>query len=44
VRLPISNPVPKRYMADFELTTTPVFAQLDLLARSQQVALVDITK
>lgn len=44
VRLPVSNPVPKRYMADFELTTTPMFAQLDLLARSQQVALVDITK
>ncbi len=42
VRLPISNPVPKRYMADFELTTTPVFAQLDLLARSQQIALADI--
>ena len=42
VRLPVSNPVPKRYMADFELTTTPVFAQLDLLARSQQVALADI--
>jgi len=44
VRLPVSNPVPKRYMADFELTTTPMFAQLDLLARSQQVALVDIAK
>ncbi len=44
VRLPVSNPVPKRYMADFELTTTPVFAQLDLLARSQQVALADITE
>jgi len=41
VRLPISNPVPKRYMADFELTTTPVFAQLDLLTRTQQVALAD---
>jgi len=44
VRLPVSNPVPKRYMADFELTTTPMFAQLDLLARSQQVALADIPK
>ncbi len=44
VRLPVSSPVPKRYMADFELTTTPVFAQLDLLARSQQVALADIPK
>ncbi len=43
IRLPISNPVPKRYMADFELTTTPVFTQLDLLTRSQQVALVNIT-
>jgi murein DD-endopeptidase MepM/ murein hydrolase activator NlpD len=41
VSLPISNPVPERYMADFELTTTPVFAQLDLLARTQQVALVN---
>jgi murein DD-endopeptidase MepM/ murein hydrolase activator NlpD len=41
VKLPVSSPVPKRYMADFELTTTPVFAQLELLARSQQVALVD---
>ncbi len=44
VRLPVSSPVPKRYMADFELTTTPVFAQLNLLARSQQVALADIPK
>jgi murein DD-endopeptidase MepM/ murein hydrolase activator NlpD len=43
-RLPVSSPEPKRYMADFELTTTPVFAQLDLLARSQQVALADIPK
>lgn len=41
VRLPESNPVPKRYMADFELTTTPVLAQLDLLARTQQVALAE---
>jgi murein DD-endopeptidase MepM/ murein hydrolase activator NlpD len=42
VKLPISKPVPKRYMADFELTTTPVFAQLDLLARTQQqVAFAD---
>lgn len=41
VKLPASNPVPKRYMADFELTTTPVFAQLDLVTRSQQVALAD---
>jgi hypothetical protein len=28
-------------MADFELSTTPKFAQLDLLARTQQVALAD---
>lgn len=41
VKLPVSSPVPKRYMADFELSTTPVFAQLELLARSQQVALAD---
>ncbi|MBE9567916.1 MAG: peptidoglycan DD-metalloendopeptidase family protein [Proteobacteria bacterium] len=41
VKLPVSNPVPKRYMADFELSTDPVFAQLDLLARNQQVALAD---
>lgn len=41
VKLPASKPVPKRYMADFELSTTPAFAQLDLLARSQQVALAD---
>ena len=41
VSLPVSNPVPTRYMADFELSTTPVFAQLDLLARTQQVALVN---
>ncbi len=43
VKLPESGPVPKRYMTDFELTTTPVFAQLDLLARSQQVAMVEET-
>jgi murein DD-endopeptidase MepM/ murein hydrolase activator NlpD len=41
VKLPVSSPVPKRYMADFELSTSPVFAQLDLLARSQLVALAD---
>jgi len=34
VKLPESKPVPKRYLADFELTTTPVFAQLDALARA----------
>ena len=41
VKLPASQPVPERYMADFELSTTPKFAQLDLLARNQQVALAD---
>ena len=41
VKLPISKPVPKRYLADFELTTTPIFSQLDLLTRTQQVALAD---
>ena len=41
VRLPSSGPVPKRYMADFELTTTPVLAQLDLLTQDTQVALVE---
>ncbi len=41
VKLPISSPVPSRYMADFELSTTPLFAQLDLLVRSQQVAMAD---
>jgi murein DD-endopeptidase MepM/ murein hydrolase activator NlpD len=41
VHLPESNPVPKRYLADFELTTTPVLSQLDLLTRTQQVALAD---
>jgi murein DD-endopeptidase MepM/ murein hydrolase activator NlpD len=41
VKLPESNPVPKRYMADFELTTTPVFAQLELVTRTQQLALAD---
>lgn len=42
VKLPESNPVPKRYMVDFELTTTPVFAQLDLVSRTVQLALTDI--
>jgi len=41
VKLPSSGPVPKRYMADFELTTTPVFAQLDLLTRDTQLALAE---
>jgi len=43
VKLPESSPVPKRYMPDFELTTTPVFAQLDLVSHSLQVALADTT-
>ncbi len=41
VRLPSSGPVPKRYLADFELTTTPVLAQLDLLTRDTQLALAE---
>ncbi len=41
VKLPSSGPVPKRYMADFELITTPVFAQLDLLTRDTQLALAE---
>jgi murein DD-endopeptidase MepM/ murein hydrolase activator NlpD len=41
VKLPESRPVPERYMADFELTTGPVFAQLDVLAGNQAVALAD---
>jgi murein DD-endopeptidase MepM/ murein hydrolase activator NlpD len=41
VSLPESTPVPERYMPDFETTTTPVLAQLELVARSQQVALAD---
>ena len=35
VRLPISTPVPKRYLADFELITTPLLAQLNLFTRTQ---------
>ncbi len=41
VRLPSSEPVPERYLADFELTTSPVFAQLDLLTRDTQLALAE---
>jgi len=41
VKLPSSGPVPKRYMTDFELTTTPVLAQLDLLTRDTQLALAE---
>lgn len=43
VKLPESTPVPKQYMADFELATTPVLAQLDLVSRAQQLALAETT-
>ncbi len=42
VKLPTSSPVPKRYMTDFELMTTPVLAQLESLTRNSQLALADI--
>ncbi|MCK5263920.1 MAG: M23 family metallopeptidase, partial [Gammaproteobacteria bacterium] len=35
VKLPTAKPVPKRYLADFELMTTPLLAQLNLLTRTQ---------
>ena len=35
VKLPTAKPVPKRYLADFELMTTPILAQLELLTRTQ---------
>lgn len=35
VSLPSAKPVPKRYMADYQTTTAPVFAKLDLLTRTQ---------
>ncbi|MCK5395482.1 MAG: peptidoglycan DD-metalloendopeptidase family protein [Gammaproteobacteria bacterium] len=42
VRLPESKPVPKRHMANFDLMTAPVIAQLDLVVtRPQQVALTN---
>lgn len=44
VKLPESNPVPKRYMADFELMTSPVLAQLDLVTDKHQLALADFTE
>ncbi len=44
VHLPVSNPVPKRYLTDFDLKTSPLIAQLDLVSRAQQVALTDINK
>ena len=41
VKLPISKPVPKRYMADFELMTSPIIAQLDAVTRPTQIALTE---
>jgi len=41
VKLPISKPVPKRYLADFDLMTSPIMAQLDLVTRPHQVALTE---
>ena len=41
VKLPSSQPVPKKHLTDFEKTTTPVLAQLDLLSRDTQVALAE---
>ena len=35
VKLPTAKPVPKRYLADFELKTTPMLAQLELFTRTQ---------
>lgn len=43
VKLPESTPVPEQHMADFESTTTPMLAQLELVARSEQIALADTT-
>jgi murein DD-endopeptidase MepM/ murein hydrolase activator NlpD len=39
VKLPSSRPVAKQHLALFELTTSPVLAQLDLLSRDTQLAL-----
>ncbi|NNJ95942.1 MAG: peptidoglycan DD-metalloendopeptidase family protein [Gammaproteobacteria bacterium] len=39
VKLPSSRPVPKKHLAAFEQTISPVLAQLDLLSRDTQVAL-----
>lgn len=41
VKLPSSQPVPKQYRADFELATSAVLAQLDLLTRDTQLALAE---
>jgi len=44
VKLPESKPVPKRYLADFELMTKPAIAYLDSVVRNkEQVALADST-
>ena len=39
VSLPVSNPVPKKHMTDFDQVTSPIIAQLDSLTRPQQFAL-----
>ncbi len=44
VKLPEAKPIPKRYLADFELMTTPMLAQLDAIARHQQLAYADTKK
>jgi murein DD-endopeptidase MepM/ murein hydrolase activator NlpD len=41
VKLPSSRPVPKKHLAAFEQTISPVLAQLDLLSRDTQVALAE---
>jgi murein DD-endopeptidase MepM/ murein hydrolase activator NlpD len=41
VRLPSSEPVPERYLADFENSVTPILAQLDLLTQDTQLALAE---
>ena len=41
VSLPVSNPVPKKHMVDFDQVTSPIIAQLDSLTRPQQFALTD---
>ena len=41
VKLPSSQPVPKRYLDDFQVATSPMLAQLDLLARDTQLALAE---
>ncbi|MGB5277513.1 MAG: M23 family metallopeptidase, partial [Gammaproteobacteria bacterium] len=41
VKLPSSQPVSRQHLAQFELATTPVLAQLDLLSRDTQLALAD---